>query len=277
MAKQAVVVKEDMAVQQVPDFMKGDAGMGRESIDPSMLTTPRISLMHPTSTPVVDGLTQSGQWWHSLLQQGLGSEITVTPIFIEKGFTLWNPSRSEGGVLARGVQRNGIWVWEPSHTKFDVELDPKTKQRATWDTKGSIKESGLADWGKDNSPPIAKESINILVAVHDAGPEVFGIVSFSKRALPVGRKLVQAIHAKAGVPLFGLKYTLSSVTATSSSGDRHLAPKWVPAGMVDDPAFYNHCKVMYDRVKSVGLGLASQEEDNGGAGNEPAGEIKVSF
>jgi hypothetical protein len=269
MAKQAVAVKEDTVVANaVPDFMKGDAGMGRESIDRSMLTTPRISLMHPTSGPVVDGLVSSGHWWHNLLQQDLGSEIIVTPIFIEKGYTLWNPDRNEGGVLARGVQRNGIWVWEPSHTKFNVVTDPKHKTTAVWDTKGSIKESGLADWGKGDAPPVAKESTNILFAVHGAGPEVFGIVSFSKKAFPIGRKLVQAIHAKAGVPLFGLKYSLSSTTATSKSGDRHLVPKWVPAGMVDDPAFYNACKAMYENVKDVGLGMAANDEDHGSVGDE---------
>lgn len=277
MAKQAVVVKEDTAVQQVPDFMKGDAGMGRESIDPSMLTTPRILLMHPTSKPVVEGLTQAGQWWHNTLNESLGSEITITPIFIEENYTLWNPNRAEGKVLARGVKRGGIWVWEPSYTKFDVEVDSKTKQRAVWDTKGSIRESKLAEFGKNNEPPVGKQSYDFLVAVHGFDSEVYGIVSFSKRAFPVGRKMVQAIHAKSGVPIFSLKYTLSVTSATSSSGDRHLLPKWVPAGMVDDPTFYNMCKEKYMFIKDVGLGLASQEEDNGGVGDEPAGGIQVTF
>ena len=273
-ASKAVAVVEEKSPLAVPDFMKNDAGMGRETIDRSMLAIPRITLMHATSMPVQDGLVSPGEWWHNILQQTLGSEIVVTPIFIEKGYTLWNPKAGENEVLARGVMKNGVWVWDPSNATFEVEID---RRKVKWETKSTIAESRLAKWGnKNDPPPPAKESINMLVAVH--GHEgVFGVVTFSKTSFPIGRKLLQAIHAKAGVPLFGLKYEFSSASTTSKSGNRHLIPKWIPAGLVDDPSFYDACKNMYEQVRETGLGMAAHEEANDGAGDETVDDSSVNF
>ncbi len=271
MAKQAVTVKKETPVSTVPAFMKNDAALGRESIDNAFLTIPRISLMHATSVPVVDKLVDSGHYWHNNLQQDLGEDVQVIPVFIERGFTLWNPAKNANEVLARGRKNaNGIWVWEPSNTKFKVEIDKKTVE---WDTAGSISESGLAKWD-DKNPPPAKESVNILFAAPEVGPEVFGVMTFSKTAFGIGKKLVQNIHSKAGMPVFGLRYRLSSSTATSKEGDKHLVPKWTPDGLVDDERVYESCKAMYEKIRHVGLSGAGVEEDSQSAEITAADEVK---
>lgn len=261
MAKNAIKIVEDNSNEvAIPDFLQADVGMGMglESIDKSLLSIPRISLMHPLSKPVEDGMAKAGHYWHNILQQDLGDNIVAVPVYSEIGWTLWDPTPG-AGVLARGRRNDkGVWVWDPSDTKFEVMYN---KQKVVWDTKGSIAESKLAKWDEKNPPP-AKQSINILFALPEHGPDAYGVMSFAKSAFPVGRALIQQLHAKSTLPTFAYKFRLESTSTNSKSGQKFLVPKVIPDGMVDNKALYEACKAMYMRVRVIGLsGYSNEGED----------------
>lgn len=245
----------------LPDFMKADAGLGMEGVERSSMSLPRIALMHSTSKPVEDGLVQAGHYYHSELGD-LGTEIVVIPVYGETGFTLWDPSASGGAPLARGRKNDkGVWVWEPSHTKFEV-MNGKVPE--IWDTKGSIAESKLTHWPKGNPPPPGKESLNYLVVLPEVGPHAFGVISFSKSAFPVGGKLRDNISFRgAGGPSFALKYRLSSTPVTAKNGKKILTPTFSFVGLNDNLDVYTACKDIHSRVRDTGLYGMAEDSDHG--------------
>jgi len=258
-------VDENSNVIAVPEFMQGDAGMGLDRVELSDLSPPRIALMQPLSKPVEEGLAKAGHFYHKSRNEDLGSSIVVVPIFVDMAWTLWDPTPGNGVVLARGRKNDkGVWIWDPSHTKFEVTVG---RDKVVWDTKGSVAESKLAKWD-DKNPPPAKQSYEVLFALPEHGPDVFGIFSFSKSAYPVGRAFVQQLHAKSSLPTFAYKFRLESTSTTSKAGQKFLMPKIVPDGMVEDAGAYNTFKQMYLRVKDAGLSGYSSEgdEDHGDAG-----------
>ena len=281
MAKNAVkqeVVAHEMQSGElaIPSWMAGDAGMGLEGVDQSLLTIPRISLMHSTSDPVTSGLTAPGHYWHKTLQESVGTKVIAIPVFVEKSYLLWDPAPGAREVLARGVKKGDIWIWDPSNTTFDVIIDKKGT-KAKWNTSHSIAASGLAKWD-DNTPPPAKEVINVLFALPEVGPDSFGVMSFMKSAYPIGRQLVQTLHAKSRLPTFAYKFVLGSHTVTAKSKEKHLAPTIQPAGMVEDEVTYNACKAMCERVRATGLsGVPVEGDDAPGDGSASSSADEKAF
>lgn len=263
MAKSTAVAKvseESMAVV-LPDFMKADAGLGMEGVDRSSMALPRISLMHPTSGPVTNGEVRSGNFYHSTLKEDLGEEIVVIPVYAETGYTLWDPSGENGAPLARGRKNDkGVWVWDPSHTKFEVMINGK---KEVWDTKGSIAESKLTHWPKGNPPPPGKETLNYLVILPEIGPHALGVMSFSKSSFPVGTKLRDNIALRAsGGPSFALKYKVAATTTTAKNGKKHLIPAFSFMGVNSDVSVYTACKELHSRVRDTGLYGMAEDSDH---------------
>jgi hypothetical protein len=256
----AKVEKDDNAVVVLPDFMREDAGLGMEGVDRSSSSLPRISLMHPTSSPVTNGEAKSGNFYHKELGD-LGDEIIVVPVYAETGYTLWDPSGENGAPLARGRKNDkGVWVWDPSHTKFEVMANGK---KEVWDTKGSIAESKLTHWPKGNPPPPGKETLNFLFVLPDVGPHAFGVFSFSKSAFPVGGKLRDNIAFRgAGGPSFALKYKLTSTATTAKNGKKHLIPSFSFVGVNDSLDVYTGCKAIHSRVRETGLYGMAEDSDH---------------
>jgi hypothetical protein len=268
MAKSMEMVKstnEDNAVMVLPDFMREDAGMGTEGVDKSSMSMPRISLMHPTSVPVTNGEAKPGNFYHTGLREDIGNEIVAIPVYVEDGFTLWDPSNDSNAPLARGRKNSkGVWVWDPSNTKFDV-IDGGKK--VTWDTKGSVAESKLVEWSREKgaAPPPGKKSLNFLVVMPELGPHAFGVMSFQKSAYEVGSKLFENIKLRAsGGPSFALKYKVESVTTTGKNGKKFLVPKFSYVGVNDSKDMYTACREMYFGVRETGLyGMMADESDHG--------------
>ena len=263
MVKSTAVAKVEEAPAPVvlPDLMKADAGLGMEGVERSSMTLPRISLMHSTSRPVEDGLANAGDWYHKELGV-LGGDIVVIPVYAETGYTLWDPNASGGAPLARGRKNDkGVWVWDPSNTKFEVMNGKVTE---VWDTKGSIAESKLTHWPKGNPPPPGKESLNFLVVLPEVGPHAFGVISFSKSAFPVGGKLRDNIAFRgAGGPSFALKYRLSSTPVTAKNGKKILTPTFSFVGVNDDLDVYTACKDIHSKVRTTGLYGMTEDSDFG--------------
>lgn len=269
--KTQVAVVEDTGALILPDFMREDAGMGMEGVTPSAMAIPRISLMHPTSTPVGNGEARAGNFYHTSLREDLGEELLVVPVYAETGYALWDPSGEANAPLARGRRNErGIWVWDPSNTQFEVMVNGK---KEVWDTKSSIAESRLTHWPKNNPPPPGKESLNFLFALPDVGSGTFGVMTFQKSAFSIGRKFMENIKMRAqGGSSFALRYKIKSTTVTASNGKKHLAPDFSFVGINSDEATYKFCKNMHSQVVKTGLYGVAEEVDHG-EGNDSVGSV----
>lgn len=277
MSKSNAVAKTETASTALatPSFLKEFAGMGLEGLDNVKTQIPRISLMHPLSSAVTNGEARPGDF--CLINAGsstvIGRELVVVPIYSESGWALWDPSASGNAPLARGVKTGGRWVWNPSHTQFEVTYNGS---KTVWDTKGSIEESGLSKWvgsGKGSIAPPAKESINFLFALPDVASDAFGVMSFQKSAFPIAKNLVSLIAARAKTaPAFGQRYVMTSEMATAKNGNKHLLPKISFAGLLDDEAMVREYYQSYLHVKENGLYNNMQSDDNGGEGDRTVGK-----
>ena len=266
MAKSTAVAKveEENTALVMPEWMKEDAGLGMEGVDDSRSSLPRISIVHPLSKAVEEGKAKAGHFFHSQLEEDLGDSLTIIPVFFESGWTLWEPN-GNSAPLARGRRNEkGVWVWDPSNTRFEVIN--KEGKKEIWDTKGSIAESKLAHWPKGSPPPAAKESLNVLMVLPEIGPEAVGVFSFSKSAFPIGSKFKQSIALRVGrSPVWGVKFKLETTSTTNNKNQKFIVPKLTFAGFNDSKDVYDACKMLHSRVKDTGLyGSMAEESDHGG-------------
>jgi hypothetical protein len=263
MAKSAVATKvqsTSVATASDTDFMKKYGLAGTENIDSSSVETPRIVLMQALSPQVEKYGAKQGTYFHSILEQDLGDELTVVPIYIEKTATLWRPRADGGGVLAR--QEGPIWV--PSHTKFEVTQRDRT---VVWDTKGSILESGLLNWGSSvpddpRSLPAATETYNFVFALPDHPDGSPVVLSCSKTAIKPVKKMLSQIKIS-GKPSFGLKFILSSDKVENNKG-KFFIPKFTMNGLTTEKecdGYYETYKLFASKEQKIGVSDADHDGD----------------
>lgn len=251
MAKNAVAVKSNTAVStEGADFMKKYGNVGTESISASDVETPRLVLMQALSPEVEKFGAKQGSYWHSVLERDLGSPIKVVPIWSERTAVLWRPRTEGGGILARQVGNH----WEPSHTKFEVTQGGR---QVVWDTKGSVAESGLLNWGSSipgdpRSLPAATLTINFVFVLPEMPEASPVIMSFSKTAIKPANKLLAALKMS-GKPSFGMRFTMSSEKAANAKGSFFM-PKFTMDGLTTEEEcdrYFDLYKVFADTRISV--------------------------
>jgi len=266
-SKQVATTQSAPSSLAAPDWMKQYAGQGTEGIDTSTLDVPRIALMHDNSPAVEEGLVEAGHYWHRSLALDLGEEVTVVPLRVEDGYVLWDPDKDNNRVLARGVRnQRGVWVWDPAETEFNVRIGGHDVK---WNTAATIRDSGLADWGKNGVKPMANAVIDVLFVVPSLGLDVVGVYTFSRSAYGIGKSFKQQIMTKAAAfPVFALKFKLTAHTVTSKNGKKHLAPIIKAAGLVEGEEDFMNYKALYEKYKAVGLNLAAPEEATDSVGDD---------
>jgi hypothetical protein len=259
MAKNAVAVKPANAVStESADFMKKYGAVGTESIAASEVETPRLVLMQALSPEVEKHGAKQGAYWHSVLELDLGSTLKVVPIYVEKTAVLWRPRSEGGGILARQVGN----VWEPSNTKFEVTQAGRT---VIWDTKGSVAESRLLEWGSSipgdpRSLPAATLTINFVFMLPerlDASPV---IMSFSKTAIKPANKLLSALKLS-GRPSFGMRFVMSSDKVSNPKGSFFM-PKFTMDGLTSEAEcdeYFKLYKVFANKERAIGAVDADDE------------------
>ena len=100
----ALAKKEDGAVaisDETPDWMEKDGGKGLDKFDASDIEIPRLVLLQSLSPQVVDGDEKPGVFYHSVLEEAIGTELLIVPICMTKAYILWKPLHEGGGILAR--------------------------------------------------------------------------------------------------------------------------------------------------------------------------------
>jgi hypothetical protein len=258
--KQEILPRENAgsAVEALPDFMKGDANLGKENITRDMMEVPRLKLMQSNSPEVeADDSLRPGHFLYTTNQESLGESFVGTVLYVEETFILWNPRDAGGGILARAD--DGVH-WSPPDTEFKVTLDKKDGGgEVIWRTANTVKESGLAEWGSFNpkdpkSSPAATRMLNFLIAFPEQ-PDLFpAVLTFQRTSIKYGKQLVGRLRTFNG-PIFGAKYRFSSDTAKNAKGQPFKIMKAQGVGLVTDPALYDFYKQTHLAVKRDGLNI----------------------
>lgn len=244
-----------------PDYMKKYGTAGMEHINASDVETPRVSLLQALSPEVEKFSAKQGHFWHSILEEDLGPSLDMVMVYVDKTAVLWRPRVEGGGILARQSGDR----WEPSNTKFEVNVGGRT---VVWDTKNSVAESRLLDWGSSmpgdpRSNPAATAMINLIMYFPDRPDASPALMTFSKTALkPVQRAL--SVIKIGGKPSFGVHFTLSSEKTSNAKGTFFI-PKFTLGGVSSE----EECERYYELQKAFATRTIGIEEphDEGGDSN----------
>lgn len=267
-----IVAQEAGNSAVLPDFMKGDAGLGTENIGREDMEIPRIKLIQALS-PEIEQFNdlRPGDFFHTASEFifPAAEGFRAVPIYMDRRYILWNPRDSGGGILARAD--DGVH-WSPANHKFTVKLDKKDGgHTVVWATADTVKKSLLAEWGSmnpndPNSQPAATLMYNFVLGFPDHPDLMPAVLTFQRSSIRVGRKFnvkLKTVRA----PMFGTVWRFRSVDDANKSGQKFSNLSVSGDGFLTDERLYNEYKSMYEGFKEAGLQVRDletlQDEDQG--------------
>lgn len=177
------------------------------------MVVPRLKMLQGLSPEVIEDSRNNppGELYHSTLGSPIGKQLIVVPLQIMRTIELWSPRDSNEGLLARST--DGI-NWDKPHTKFDVRIEGK---KYTWETKGSVGESGLAEFGtsKPHNPksaPAAALTYRLALWLLEHTELSPCLMITSRMATRPTQDLITRISTRhgGGTPFFAQRYKLIS-------------------------------------------------------------------
>jgi hypothetical protein len=243
--------------------MRGDAGKGTEGWSTSSFEMPRLKLIQGISPEIqnYDGV-KAGDFFHTTLEQSLGSKLTITVLNATRRYVLWapRPPIDKGGILARADDEIH---WNPPNAEFKVKVD-KRGTEVVWRTRPTVAESRLAEWGTYDpsdykSPPAATECHVLVIAIEEY-PEVGPVAMMLQRSsLSVVRKLLSKIKFMSiKVPVYGIRFIMSSVVDGPQDQQFHNY-RFMTDGFITDPDQYDEYKSMAEVFKATPVVLRDME------------------
>lgn len=206
------------------------------------MIVPRLSLLQGMSPLVQEDPRHyfPGEFYHSVLGEMMGKTLKVVPLQVQRSLELWAPRDMGIGLLARST--DGIH-WDKPHTKFEVVLN---RRKILWDTKGSVGESGLADWGSSDpqdpkSPPAATLTYRTAFFLMDH-PELGPCLMISAKTATRGiQDLITRVQARhlGGTSFHSQQYQLASIEQTKNN-NKWYVPTFRNDGNVTDSAARDH-------------------------------------
>lgn len=246
----------------VPDFMKGDVGLGTENISPEDIDTPRLKLLQALSPELQEfNKLRAGMFWHSAAEHEFTEPFHVVSLYYDRRFVLWNPRDAGGGILARAD--DGIH-WSPANQEFTVKLDKKDGGATVkWSTANTVAESGLAEWGSmnpadPNSSPAATRLLNFLFAFPDSPELMPAVFSFQRSSIKIGRKFLAKIRT-VRAPLFGMRWLVTSFVDTNRAGQDFHNVSVQGDGLIEDKDLYLQYKGLYENFARTGIQIKDVE------------------
>lgn len=277
----AVATQQVGSTSVVPAFAQADrkskAKIG--NMDSTDLIIPRVKLLQAISPEVKDEKegAKDGQFWHTIAEQSLGGQLRIVPILVKKTTVLWAPRGDDRGILARSSD-NVHWDKDYENLEFEVQFKGQPKRKIY--TRGSVAESGLAEFGSSvpgdkRSPPVASLTYTWLFALLDF-PELSPVAVINTRSsLAAGRSLYNKIELRPAQP-YAQIYTLFKVD-DGTSDEPFNNYGYVGAGYIEDEATFNAFKELHDRFSSEDTAWRVNEDtddsaDKGGGSSVPSGE-----
>lgn len=258
---------------QMPDFMRGDANLGKENIDRDDLETPRLKLIQGLSPELqaYDDL-RAGHFLHAANEFIFEEPFTAVPVWMDKRFILWRPRDNGGGILARAD--DGIH-WSPAEGEFTVQLDRNQGgDTVTWKLAPTVSESGLANWGTMNpndsqSPPAATRMYNFVLVFPDYPELMPAVLTFQRSGIKRARKFITMLKTTQ-TPLFGLRFKFSAFLDHNNSGQEFFNVGVVSDGLVTDTTLYKQYKGLYNQFADAGgVPIKDLESMQSEPGDEP--------
>jgi hypothetical protein len=258
-----------MAKTQLPAFMQEHAGLGRFGVGD--VEMPRLKLLQAPSPELTEfNNAKQGEFWHSLINERLGSPVRICPNYIDRRFILWRPREAGGGILARADDGKH---WMPADTEFTVKL--KSGHEVKWRTARTVRASGLDRRGSynpsdPNSPPAATRMYSIVCSFPDRQDLPPAVVILQRAALKVATKLIGKLKVLRA-PSFGVILEMASFKDESPSGEFYNYAFEI-VGPVEDKAFYGENFAQYRFFIEHGLKVkdleGAQEDEASRAGEK---------
>lgn len=250
--------------------MQGAAkGMG--DVDTEDLIIPRVALMQGISPAVMAGQVEQAHFWHTIMEEDLGTSLKVTPILRRKRYTLWNPVHAGGGVLARATDGKH---WD---SDFDVQVAPYKdfpKRMVRYAAKaGDLvgREHGLGKWGSadpenpDSGPAATVSHVFLMRALEwmDLGPFIVFLQRSSEGVARDFMTKIKFLEDGSGVPMYGQVYNMTSDTAQNDAGQEYNKYKFARLSgddqFVQDEALFT--QLMEEHISYKGTRFRTNDED----------------
>ncbi len=237
-----------------PAFIEKRAGTLRVG----ELEIPRLKLLQATSPELTEfNNAKPGEFWHSLIDEPLGSTVRICPIYIDWRFILWRPQEAGGGILARADDGRH---WTPADTDFTVRL--KSGHEVTWRTARTVAASGLDKRGSYNpsdpkSPPAATRMYSIVCSFPDREDLPPAVVILQRAAIKAATKLIGKLKVLRA-PSFGAILEMASFKDKSPSGAFYNYAFEI-VGPVEDRAIYEENFAQFRFFMEQGLKVKDLE------------------
>lgn len=245
-----------MAKKQSPAFTQQHAGLGTPGVGD--VEIPRLKLLQASSPELAEfNNARQGEFWHSLIDDRIGSSVRICPIYIDRRVILWRPLAAGGGILA---QADDGKHWTPADTEFTVKL--KSGQEVKWRTAGTVAASRLDRRGSynpsdPNSPPAATRVYSIVCSFPDRQDLPPAVVILQRAATRVATKLIGKLKILRA-PSFGVIFEMTSFKGKSPSGEFYNYA-FEMVGPVEDRAFYEENFAQYRFFMEQGLKVKDLE------------------
>lgn len=245
-----------MAKTQLPGFVRKYASQGGLGLGDGEI--PRLKLLQVQSPELIKfSNAREGEFWHSLIDDRIGSTVRICPIYIDWRFILWRPREAGGGILARADDGKH---WTPADTEFTVKLE--SGHEVKWRTARTVTASGLHRRGSYNpsdpkSPPAATRMYSIVCSFPDRQDLPPAVVLLQRAATKAATKLIGKLKVLRA-PSFGVIVEMAAVEAKSPSGDFYKYDFEV-AGPVEYKPFYEQNFAQYRFFMQQGLKVKDLE------------------
>ena len=245
-----------MAKMPLPAFVQEHARLG--ALDVGDLEIPRLKLLQARSAELIKFTNaREGEFWHSLIDDRIGSTVRICPIYIDWRFILWRPREAGGGILARADDGKH---WMPADTEFTVKLEGGHEVK--WRTDGTVAASGLNKRGTYNpsdpkSPPAATRMYSIVCSFPDQRDLPLAVVTLQRAAARAATKLIGKLKVLRA-PSFGVIVEMASFERKTPSGDIYDYAFEV-VSPVEDKAFYEENFARYRFFMREGLKVKDLE------------------
>jgi hypothetical protein len=259
-----------MAKTQSPASMQKHASPGGLGVGD--VEIPRLKLLQASSSELTEfNNARPGEFWHSLIDDRIGSTIRICPVYIDRRFILWRPREAGGGILARADDGKH---WTPADAEFTVKL--KSGHEVKWRTARTVAASRLDRRGTynphdPNSPPAATRMYSIVCSFPDRLDLPPAVVILQRAATKVATKLIGKLKALRA-PSFGVVLEMASFKDKSPSGEFYNYAFEI-VGPVEGRAFYEENFAQYRFFMEQGLKVKDLE----GAQEDEASNAEEKF
>ncbi len=245
-----------MAKTQLPGFVRKYASQGGLGLGDGEIS--RLKLLQAQSPELIKfNNAKEGEFWHSLIDDRIGSTVRICPIYIDWRFILWRPREAGGGILARADDGKH---WVPADTEFTVKLE--SGHEVKWQTARTVAASGLNKQGSYNpsdpkSPPAATRMYSIVCSFPDRRDLPPAVVTLQRAATRAATKLIGKLKVLRA-PSFGVIVEMASFERKLPSGDFYDYAFEVDSP-VEDKAFYEENFARYRFFMQRGLKVKNLE------------------